>query len=399
MRKIAIAAAALLISAGTSVAFASASSASVCRPNGSGCTKAGTYPGPNAVINRDFLGVKVVWTKSVVKPYSSGVPLYWTAYVTYTNITSGTLTLGCPGPWANPAYVTENMSGGSGDDGTVPAESTSCSADPGMNKSLAPGASLVFSATFHNVPWPGSAVAIHWGGAGTSAPVHPFSTSSAAPVQYGTPWNGYVHTGRSYSVGAEFQVPHLKCSFATNPLNEPAANPWVGLGGAVAGSPLVQIGIISRCAAFGAQVNYLVWEQIPPDSGIQPVPTKLAFAGDTIFASVDYLGGTKFYMDATDTNRLTGWHWDKTIQEPTEKGAPVSAEWIVEAGGPALANFGTVNFEAASFAPNPSAGGQLVDNAHAKRYIAGDARRPQTRISDIGSGSTAGSFSISYIRS
>ncbi len=60
MRKIAIVAAVLLISAGTSVAFASASSASVCRPNGTGCTKAGTYRGPNAVINRDFLGVKVV---------------------------------------------------------------------------------------------------------------------------------------------------------------------------------------------------------------------------------------------------------------------------------------------------------------------------------------------------
>ncbi len=179
MKRLVVIVAALLTLTGASIVTATVSSASVCQPDGTGCTKAGTYPGPNAVINSNFLGVKVVWTKSVVQPYSSGVPLYWTAYMTYTNITAAGITLGCPGNWANASYVSEHMSGGSGDDGTVSAESTSCSENPGLVVPVAPGATYTFSATFHNVPWPGSAVAITWGNAGTSPNVYPFQSSSS----------------------------------------------------------------------------------------------------------------------------------------------------------------------------------------------------------------------------
>ncbi len=97
MKRLVVIVAALLTLAGVSAVTATASSASVCEPNGTGCTQAGTYPGPNAVISNDYTGFKVEWTKSVVQPYSSGVPLYWTAYVTYTNIGSSTLTLSCSG--------------------------------------------------------------------------------------------------------------------------------------------------------------------------------------------------------------------------------------------------------------------------------------------------------------
>src|SRR5437773_1501176 len=149
--------------------------ASVCQPDGTGCTKAGTYPGPDAVINGDYSGFKVVWTSSVVQPYSSGVPLYWTAYITYTNITSGSLILTCPGDWADAPFVAEYMSGGAGDDGMVSAESTYCSKTPGAAVMVPPGGTMVSVATFRNVPWPGSAVAIRWGDAGTSAKVYPFA--------------------------------------------------------------------------------------------------------------------------------------------------------------------------------------------------------------------------------
>jgi hypothetical protein len=181
MRRLVVIAATLLTLSGVSAGTATANSASVCQPDGTGCTKAGTYPGPNAVINSNFLGVKVVWTKSVVQPYSSGVPLYWTAYMTYTNITSAGITLGCPGGWADASYVSEHMSGGSGDDGTVSAENTSCSQDPGLVVPVAPGGTYTLSATFHNVPWPGSTVAITWGNAGTSPNVSPFRSSSPPP--------------------------------------------------------------------------------------------------------------------------------------------------------------------------------------------------------------------------
>jgi len=149
--------------------------ASVCQPDGTGCTKAGTYAGPNAVISSNYSGFKVVWTSSVVQPYSSGVPLYWTAHITYSNTTSARLTLTCPGAWADAASVAEYMSGGAGDDGMVSAESTYCSKNPDAAVTVPPGGTLVSWATFRNVPWPGSAVAIRWGDAGTSANVYPFA--------------------------------------------------------------------------------------------------------------------------------------------------------------------------------------------------------------------------------
>jgi hypothetical protein len=174
-------AAALLTLAGVSAATATGSSASVCQPNGTGCTQAGDYPGLNALISDDYTGFKVVWTESVVQQYSSGVPLYWTAYITYTNIESSTLTLGCPGNWPDAAYVSEHMSGGSGDDGTVSAAGTSCSEDPGLAEPVPPGGTYTLDATFSNVPWPGSAVAITWGSAGTSPYVYPFGSSPPPP--------------------------------------------------------------------------------------------------------------------------------------------------------------------------------------------------------------------------
>jgi lysophospholipase L1-like esterase len=152
---------------------------SVCHGNGSGCTKAGTYPGLNAVINRDDEGFSVVWTASVVQPYSSGVPLSWIADVTYTNVTSGTLDLTCPGDWPDASYVSEWMSGGSGDDGGVAASTTACSQDPDLDVAIQPGGTYLSTATFENVPWPGSAVSLHWGDVGSSAAVNPFR---AAPV-------------------------------------------------------------------------------------------------------------------------------------------------------------------------------------------------------------------------
>jgi hypothetical protein len=147
----------------------------VCQPDGTGCTRAGTYAGPNALISSDYSGFKVVWTSSVVEPYSSGVPLYWTAYVTYTNISSSTLTLTCPGEWVSASYVEERMSGGAGNDGTVAADRTNCSQNPNQAVRVLPGGTFTTFATFHNVPWPGVAVSITWGNAGTSPSVYPFA--------------------------------------------------------------------------------------------------------------------------------------------------------------------------------------------------------------------------------
>jgi hypothetical protein len=181
MRRLIVLIAALLAAAGIGMVAVPVSQASVCEGDGAGCTAAGTYSGPDALINSDYTGFRVVWTESVVQPYSSGVPLYWTAYMTYTNISGDTLDLACPGAWTSPGFVVEFMSGGSGDDGSVAAGTTNCSQDPGQDVAVAPGDSFTSWATFHNVPWPGSAVAIHWGDAGASPAVYPFGSGAPNP--------------------------------------------------------------------------------------------------------------------------------------------------------------------------------------------------------------------------
>ena len=241
MKRLIVIVAALLTLSTVSAVTAIASSASVCQPNGSGCTKAGTYP-EDVVINSDLGGVfKVVWTKSVVQPYSSGVPLYWTAYVTYTNFSSSDQTLACPGDWPDASFVSEHMSGGSGDDGTVPAETTTCSETPDLTVMVSPGDSYTSFATFHNVPWPGSAVAITWGDVGVSPYVHPFQSAPPAPsgisgeaCVFDAPTGVTVVFGHEIfgHVGWGFRLPSGYWEFGANegPGNLDISNTWYATG-------------------------------------------------------------------------------------------------------------------------------------------------------------------------
>ena len=113
-----------------------------------------------------------MWSSTVVQSYSSGEPLYWTMGVTYQNTGSSTLSLTCQeADTQNLSPLQEHMSGG---DGSVSAYSTTCTQNPDWTASVPPGDSIVAYATFHNVPWPGSAVAITWGSVGTSAYIYPF---------------------------------------------------------------------------------------------------------------------------------------------------------------------------------------------------------------------------------
>jgi hypothetical protein len=229
--------------------------ASVCQPNGTGCAKAGTYPGLNALISSDYTGFKVVWTSSVVHPYSSGVPVLWTAYVTYTNIESSPLALGCPGAWANAANVAEVMAGGSGDDGLVHASSTNCSQDPGQDVTVRPGGTFTAFATFGNVPWPGSTVTIEWGGAGSSAAVYPF----VPPItNFPNPgWAGYLaQTGDAATqVNGSFVVPKVRCAKGESS----TAGFWVGVSNSAGDSTIAQDGVAAFCYK-GKSGYYLWWE-------------------------------------------------------------------------------------------------------------------------------------------
>ena len=208
--------------------------------------EAGAYTGPNAVISKSYAGFKVVWAESVVQPYSSGVPLYWAAYMRYTNITMPALR--CPGNWVNASFVSEHMSGGNGDDGTVSAEHD-LRKNPHLAVLVAPGGTYTSTATFHNVPWPGSAVAITWSSAGTSRNVHPFFASGrSSPPKGNNNWNGYLRAdGYDNTVLGDWTVPRDTCRVADNGAT---ASPWIGLGGLPSPnfSPLVDIGARGRNA-------------------------------------------------------------------------------------------------------------------------------------------------------
>jgi hypothetical protein len=136
--------------------------------------KAGSYPGPDLVINSAYGGLyKVVWAESVVT--GAAAPADWTADITYTNVTSGALVLNCQGAWTAASYVSEVVSGGNGGTGgTFAASSTTCSQDPSLAAQVPAGGSYTLAATFDTVPLPGSDVAVTWGNAGTSASVGPF---------------------------------------------------------------------------------------------------------------------------------------------------------------------------------------------------------------------------------
>ena len=268
------------------------------------------------MISNDYTGFKVVWTESVVQPYSSGVPLYWTAHMTYTNITSTSLTLGCPGNWADASYVSEHMSGGSGDDGTVSAESTTCSQNPSLAVPVAPGGTYTLSATFHNVPWPGSAVSITWGGAGTSSNVYPFqsSSSSSTVTQNTAQWSGYgvYPSVKAYTlkhVSALWDVPKVTCptkGISSHSSWGPRAAVWVGLTGTLESifntgtAWLPQIGTNSNC--FNGKPQYSGVYELEHECDLNDIlacfqgeHTISGFkvnAGDTVYASVVYTATT-----------------------------------------------------------------------------------------------------------
>lgn len=238
MNRLIVIAATLLTLTAVSAVTATASSASVCQSDGRGCTAAGTYPGPKAVINRDYGGgFKVIWTKSVVKPYSSGVPLYWTAYVTYTNTSASSLNLACPN--ASTPTISEHMSGGSGNDGTVFAESSRCTENPGLTLTMPPGGTETDYATFHNVPWPGSAVSIMWGNVGTSPSVHPFGSTNTCRIDVRATGFAFGHLGRfgdhlwvvyTDMTGAQYHYEALPNPYPWNPFHQGHIKTYQGAG-------------------------------------------------------------------------------------------------------------------------------------------------------------------------
>jgi Peptidase A4 family len=374
------------IIAGPTLAAAAAASsaalASVCQPNGTGCTQAGTYSGPDALINSNFSGFRIAWNSSTVQPYSSGLPVSWTVDITYTNIYSSSLTLGCTGNWVNASYVTESMTGGSGDDGMVSAETTTCSQNPSWTKTLSPGGSVEVSATFGNVPWPGSDVAIRWGGAGMSPSVSPFTTITLETTPI---WTGYLaQTGNTPTeVNGTFVQPKVTCAVGESS----EAGFWVGVSNSTGTSSIAQDGTAAFCYD-GTPGYYLWWEALDRstaqggsyavpvlnanEQGVSVAPAicqtspkftgtapqtlqQLAFLvdnncvtpikpGDTIDLNVDVQPGSYASFFAYIPQTGFELNTSQAFSNAVAGGSEWIAEWPNQPGSNGLSNFGRVTF-------------------------------------------------------
>ena len=105
----------------------------------------------------------VAWMKSYVEPHPPSQPAtHWQVVVDYWNYGTQILYFGCGGV-TDPRLDKEWFYRNGKYIGYVPAESTSCSQDPGLVFTLGPGRHMQIQARFHNVPWRGDRIAIEWG--------------------------------------------------------------------------------------------------------------------------------------------------------------------------------------------------------------------------------------------
>ncbi len=110
----------------------------------------------------------------------------------------------------------------------------------------------------------------------------------------------------------------------------------------------------SHCV-LGHQINQPFWEVIPADTASNPLAGRTVNAGDQMTASIEYLGGGKYFLYLGDSSQ--NWSWSKNLSTEANS-LPTTADWIVEAGTidiplfgqiAALADFGSVTFQAVSY--------------------------------------------------
>jgi hypothetical protein len=167
------------------------------------------------------------------------------------------------------------------------------------------------------------------------APNHKISHSSSAN------WSGYAVSGHGpyNSVSASWTQPSVNCSKTPTGYS----SFWVGLDGDTTNT-VEQTGTEADCSSGTAR--YFAWYEMYPK---YPVKYSNSLApGDSMHASVQYLGQGTFKLTLTDATK----GWTRTVQPRLKSAKRGSAEVIAEApssGGGVLplADFGTANFSGA----------------------------------------------------
>jgi hypothetical protein len=160
----------------------------------------------------------------------------------------------------------------------------------------------------------------------------PNQAASGIQVFTSTNWSGYAVVGQDFTQATgTWTVPAVDCS--TDPKS--SASFWVGIDG-WDNDTVEQTGTDSDCD--GTHPNYYAWFEFAPKQGVTITSVPVS-PGDEMSAEVDY-DGSQFVI--TTTNTTTGASFNTTAAFPKAK--RTSAEWIAEANGYLLSDFGTVHF-------------------------------------------------------
>ena len=235
--------------------------------------------------------------KSVVASYPSGsIPVKWTAYVHYINMTSSTLTLTCSGGGGTLAELTENLSGGSGDTGgSVSASSSQCSQNPGLVVNVPPGDTDTDWAAFGNVPWPGTSVSLTWAPVGTSPYIHPFGPGDTDWADGSFCTSHYSQPALSYS---NWGVTPCGQTFGTNSKTQGAIY--------YNGVELDSVGF--QCVELAARYFYFETTQAPPHPASGALfASSLSGYGYKVYPAGSMNGTNKFQSSLTAGNIISMW--------------------------------------------------------------------------------------------
>ena len=169
-----------------------------------------------------------------------------------------------------------------------------------------------------------------------------------------TNWSGYALTGAApyTSISSNWVQPTADCSATPNSYS----SFWVGLDGYNTNS-VEQTGTSADCS--GSTPNYYGWYEMYPKLPVNY--SNPVVPGDSISASVVYLGSNQYKLTLSDTTQ----GWTQTTTQTSTVATRGSAEVIAEApssitGVLPLADFGTVNFSGTKLSPNSIAGANPI---------------------------------------
>jgi hypothetical protein len=142
--------------------------------------------------------------------------------------------------------------------------------------------------------------------------------------------------------------------------------------------------------------SYYAWYEMYPSYPVN-LPNPVA-PGDSITGEVSYVG-TNFVLTLTDKHATAG-GWSFSITQQLSSAQRSSAEWIVEApssGGRVLplADFGTVNFSAASATINGHTG-KINDSTWQNDAITMVTSRGVIKAQPSGLSTDGSSFSVTW---